>query len=53
MAQKVYPEIFSDYDLVAEVKKYYKEMYGIDLTDEQIRRMYNQTSRGAAGTRKA
>lgn len=53
MAQKVYPEIFSDYDLVAEVKKYYKEMYGIDLTDEQIRRMYNQTSGGAAGTRKA
>ena len=43
MAQKVYPEIFSDYDLVAEV----------DLTDAQIRRMYNQTSGGAAGTRKA
>ena len=53
MAKTVYPDLFADYDLVQEVKKYYKEMYGIDLTDDQIQRMYNQTSSGAAGTRKA
>jgi iron complex transport system substrate-binding protein len=52
MAQKVYPELFQDYDLVAEVKRYYEQMYGISLTDDQIQRMYNQTAKGAEGTRR-
>jgi len=49
IAQKVYPELFSDIDLVARVKQYYKELYNITLTDEQIKIMYNQNASGATG----
>src|SRR5574344_2185526 len=49
IAQKVYPELFSGRNLTARVKEYYKNMYNINLTDDQISRMYNQTSAGAAG----
>lgn len=51
MAQKVYPELFSDLDLTQRVKEYYNEMYSIDLTQEQIERMYNQTGSSAEGTK--
>ena len=53
IAKKVYPELFGDIDVEKEVKSYFKDMYNIDLTDEQINRMYNQDSKGAAGTRGA
>ena len=53
IAKKVYPELFGDIDVEKEVKSYFKDMYDIDLTDEQIKRMYNQDSKGAAGTRGA
>ena len=53
IAKKVYPELFGDIDVEKEVKAYFKDMYDIDLTDEQINRMYNQDSKGAAGTRGA
>lgn len=47
MAKTVYPELFEDIDITAEVKDYYQEMYGVALTDEQVDLMYNPTS--AAG----
>lgn len=47
MAQKVYPELFADIDIAAEVRDYYKELYDISLTDEQIDRMYNPSSSAA------
>ncbi|MGI5892978.1 MAG: ABC transporter substrate-binding protein [Candidatus Merdivicinus sp.] len=47
MAKTVYPELFEDIDITAEVKDYYQEMYGVTLTDEQVDLMYNPTS--AAG----
>lgn len=53
IAQKVYPNLFADVDVEQEVKSYYKDMYNIDLTDDQINRMYNQGAAGAAGTRGA
>lgn len=49
MAQKVYPELFEDIDITAEVRDYYQELYGIELTDEQIDRMYNPSSSAADG----
>lgn len=49
MAQKVYPELFADVDIAAEVRDYYKELYGVSLTDEQIDRMYNPSSAAAEG----
>lgn len=49
LAQKVYPELFSDVDLNQEVELYYKEIYGIELTYEQIQKMYNPESHAAEG----
>jgi iron complex transport system substrate-binding protein len=40
LAQAVYPEIFPDYDVKEKVKDYYKTIYGVTLTDEQVNRMY-------------
>lgn len=47
LAQAVYPEIFADYDVESDVKDYYKTLYGIELTDEQVSKMY--TPNEAAG----
>ncbi|MEG2038660.1 MAG: ABC transporter substrate-binding protein [Oscillospiraceae bacterium] len=49
MAQKVYPELFADVKITDEVKKYYKEIYNVDLTDAQIERMYNPSASAANG----
>ncbi|MCR5161931.1 MAG: ABC transporter substrate-binding protein [Lachnospiraceae bacterium] len=35
MAQTAYPELFEDIDIIAEAKTYYKDVFGIELTDEQ------------------
>lgn len=48
LAQAVYPEIFSSYDVKNDVKDYYKTLYGITLTDEQVEAMYTPNS--AAGS---
>lgn len=47
LAQAVYPEIFSSYDVKSDVKDYYKTLYGITLTDAQVDAMYTPNS--AAG----
>lgn len=52
MAQKVYPELFEDIDITQEVKDYYQELYGIELTEDQIDRMYNPSSSAADGFQK-
>ena len=51
MAKTIYPELFEDIDIIKEVKSYFKEMYSIELTDEQIERMYNQGANGASGVK--
>jgi iron complex transport system substrate-binding protein len=48
LAQAVYPDLFADIDVQADVKKYYLQLYGIDLTDAQVEAMYNPNS--AAGS---
>ena len=39
----------SDY---RDIKDYYKEIYGVELTDEQVERMYNPEAHAAEGTQK-
>ena len=48
MAKTVYPELFTDFDITAETKKYYREVFGIELTDEQANRIFNPTSMASA-----
>jgi iron complex transport system substrate-binding protein len=49
MAQKVYPDLFKDIDITADVKDYYSRLYGVSLTDKQIEKMYNPGKSAANG----
>ncbi len=44
LAQAVYPDVFTDIDVQEDVKDYYKELYGITLTDAQVTSMYTPNS---------
>ena len=48
MASLLYPELFPEFDLAADVKAYYNDLYGVELTDEQVEAMYHPSS--AAGS---
>lgn len=52
MAKQVYPDLFEDVDITKEVKDYYKTMYGVELNDEQVQRMYHPGRDAAAGYKK-
>jgi len=39
MATLIHPELFSDIDMIEEIKYYYKEFYEFELTDEQAQRV--------------
>ena len=34
-AKTTYPELFEDIDIIQETKDYYKEVFGLELTDDQ------------------
>lgn len=48
LAKTNYPELFEDIDLEQEIRDYYTEFFGIELTDEDITKMFHPT-REAAG----
>ena len=48
MAKTAYPDLFEDIDIIQEAKTYYKDVFGIDLTDEQAGAIF--TPAEAAGT---
>jgi iron complex transport system substrate-binding protein len=48
LATILYPELFPEFDLTADVRAYYSDLYGVELTDEQIEAMYHPAS--AAGS---
>ena len=41
MAQKLYPELFEDLDMDAEIKDFFQRFYGVILTDEDLNTLYN------------
>lgn len=49
LAKTVYPDLFSDIDLNQQVKDYYKTVFGVELTDEQVASIFAPTSNSAAG----
>ena len=49
MAKTLHPEIF-DYDMIAEIKDYYKEFYDYDVTDEQAQGILDASPDAAKGT---
>ena len=49
MAKTMYPDLFADIDMTQEVKDYYQEIYGVELTDEDVASMYTPSSAAAEG----
>ena len=49
MAKKVYPKLFEDIDLAKEVKTWYKDVFGVALSDADVEGMFNPTVRGSSG----
>ena len=49
LAKTTYPDKFKDIDLTKEVKDYYKEVFGVDLSDKQVESIFAPTSDAAEG----
>lgn len=49
LAKTAYPEQFSDLDVIAETKTYYKEVFGIELTDEQAASIFAPAVEASGG----
>ena len=47
-AKQIQPELFSDIDMDAEITKYFKQFYGVDLTASDLEAIYNP-ARAASG----
>ncbi len=48
LAKTAYPDLFEDIDITQETKDYYKELFGIDLTDEQAEKIFAPVSQASA-----
>lgn len=49
LAKTVYPELFSDIDVTGEAQTYYKDVFGVDLTAQQIESIFAPTSAAGEG----
>lgn len=50
LAKKNQPELFSDIDMDSEVRSYYRRFYGVELSDAELKGIFNP-SRDAADTK--
>lgn len=48
-AKTTYPKLFDDIDIVSETKNYYKEVFGIELNDEQAASIFAPDSDAGVG----
>ena len=49
LARAVYPETFGDIDLPKQAVKYYKEIFGLDVSAERAREIFGAPQGGGAG----
>ena len=49
LAKTAYPELFEDIDIITVTKDYYKEVFGIELTDEQAASIFAPVSDAGSG----
>ena len=49
VAKQNYPELFSDVDMNQELKDYYKRFYNVELTDEEVEKVFNPSREAANG----
>ena len=48
-AKTTYPELFEDIDIIQETKDYYKEVFGLELTDDQAASIFAPNEDAGAG----
>ena len=49
LAKTAYPQLFEDIDITSETKKYYKEVFGIELTDSQAKSIFEPSQEAGSG----
>lgn len=49
LAKTVYPERFSDVDIIKEVRDYYKTVFGVTLTDTQAQSIFTPATEAGSG----
>ena len=49
MAKTAYPEQFADIDILDETKAYYKEVFGVELTEAQAASIFDPTAEAGSG----
>lgn len=49
LAKTAYPDLFEDIDIIDETKKYYQDVFGIALTDEQAESIFTPTAQASSG----
>ena len=49
LAKTLYPEQFADVDIIAETKAYYKEVFGVELTDSQAASIFTPSAQAGTG----
>ena len=49
LAKTAYPDLFEDVDVTATVKSYYKDIFGIELTDAQAESIFAPTAAAGSG----
>lgn len=49
LAKTLYPDRFEDIDVTEHAKTYYKDVFGIELTDAQVESIFKPASEAAAG----
>ena len=49
LAKTAYPDVFSDIDIIKETQKYYKEVFNIDLTENQAAAIFAPPAEVGAG----
>ena len=48
-AKNTYPELFEDVDIIQETRDYYKEVFGVELTDDQAASIFAPDAAAGAG----
>lgn len=49
LAKTIYPERFADIDLQAETEHFYRDVFGLSLTEAQIKTIYAPQARASVG----
>ena len=48
-AKNTYPALFEDIDMIQETKDYYKEVFGVELTDDQASAIFEPNAEAGSG----